>query len=139
MNEWINDDKSVYIHEDLAYKITCYINLGLIEADECRKNLGVENDKSFRIEREIIAIIMKIVAKENIIRQYQILGLPYRVDLSFVDHKLVIEIDEDGHPYYENDETRQKLIENHGFTFITINPDPDHDAGFNLDVDIAKI
>ena len=82
---------------------------------------------------------MKLFAKENIVRQNQILGLPFRVDLCFVDHKLVIEIDEDGHPYYENDETRQKLIGNLGFTFITINPDPDPDAGFDLDVQIAKI
>ena len=47
-------------------------------------------------------------------------GLPYRVDLCFVCHKLVIEIDEDGHFYYKNDETRQKLIENLGFTFIKL-------------------
>ena len=57
----------------------------------------------------------------------------------FFDHKLKIEIDEDDHPYYENDETIQKLIENHGFTFVRINPDPDPDAGFDLYVEIAKI
>ena len=65
---------------------------------------------------KIIAIIMKIFAKEKMVRQYQVLGLPYRTDLCFVDHKLGIEIDEDGHSYFENDETRQNLIENHGFT-----------------------
>ena len=43
--QWINDDKNVYIHEHLAYKLICYINLGLIEADEFTKSLGVENDK----------------------------------------------------------------------------------------------
>ena len=70
---------------------------------------------------------MKISAKENMIRQYQIPGLPYRVYLCFVAHKLLTEIDEDGHPYYENDENdeRQKLKENIDFTFIRINPDPD--------------
>ena len=41
----------------------------MIEANEFRKNLGVENDKSIRIEREIIAIIMKIFAEENMVRQ----------------------------------------------------------------------
>ena len=101
----------------------------MIKADEFRKNLGVENDKSIRIEREIITIIMKILTKENMVRQYQILGLPYRVDLRFVDHKFVIQIDDDGHPYYGNDKPRQKLIECHGFTFIRINPDPDTDVG----------
>ena len=49
----------------------------------------------------------------------------------------MIETDEDGHPYYENNETRQKLIESLGFTFIRINPDPD--ASFDLDFEIAKI
>ena len=127
--KWIYDDKSLYIRENLDYRLIHYINLPVVEADEFRKNLGVENDKSIRIEREIITIIMKILTKENMVKQYQILGLPYRVDLRFVDHKFVIEIDEDGHPYYGNDKPRQKLIEFHGFTFIRINPDPDPDAG----------
>ena len=73
------------------------------------------------------------------VRQYQIPGLLYGVDLCFVAHKLIIEIDEDGYFYYENDEIRQKLIENLGFTFIRINPDSDLNAGFDLDVEIAKI
>ena len=51
----------------------------------------------------------------------------------------MIEIYKDCHPYYENDETRQKLIENLGFTFIRINSDSDPDAGFDLDVEITKI
>ena len=80
---------------------------------------------------------MKIFAKENMVRPYQILKLPFRVYLCFFDHRLVIEIDEHGHPYYENDEKRQKLIKNLGFSFIRINPDPD--ASFDLDAEIAKI
>ena len=81
MGQRINDDKSVYIREDLAYKLIHYIILGVKEADEFRKNLGGENDKSIRIEREVIAVIKKIFAKESMVRQYQIIGLPYRVDL----------------------------------------------------------
>ena len=139
-NEWDeDDDKSVYICEDLACRIIRYTNLGVIETDEFRTNLGIKKDQSIRIEREIIATIMKIFAKEKMVRQYQIPGLRYLVSLCFAYHKLVIEIDEDGHPYYENDETRQKLIENLGFSFIRINSDPDPDAGFDLDVEIAKI
>ena len=69
MAEWINDDKSVYIRENLAYKLFRYINPGVPEADEFRKNLGVENDKSIGIERKIKAIVMKIFAKENMVRQ----------------------------------------------------------------------
>ena len=36
-------------------------------------------------------------------RQDKIDGLPYGVDLCFVNHKLVIEVDEDGHRYYRED------------------------------------
>ena len=82
---------------------------------------------------------MKIFAKENMVRQYQVPGLLYRVDLHFLVHKLVREFDEDGIPYYNNDEIRQKLIEDHGFNFIRIKPEPDPDAGFDVDVEISKI
>ena len=58
--------------------------------------------------------------------------------MCFIAHKLIIKIDEDVHLYHENNEIRQTLIENLGFTFIKINPDPDPDAGFNLDVEIVK-
>ena len=94
MGKWTNDDKIVYIREVLAYKIIRYSNLDVIEAHEFRKNLGIKNYQSIRIEREVIATIKKIFAKENTVRQYQVLKLPFRVDLCFVDHKLVIEIDE---------------------------------------------
>ena len=36
-------------------------------------------------------------------RQYKTDGLPYGVDLCFVNRKLVIEVDEDGPPYYHED------------------------------------
>ena len=117
----IDDNKSVYVCEDLVYKSICYINFGVIEANEFRKNLGVENDQSIQIEREIIAIITKIFAKEIMVRQYKIPGLHY-VDLCFVAQKAVIEVAEDNYLYYENDQIKQKSIEDHGFTLIRINP-----------------
>ena len=64
MSQWISDDKSVYICEDLAYKIIRYFNLGVIEADEFGKNLSVKNDQPIRLEREMIATIMKIFAQK---------------------------------------------------------------------------
>ena len=39
------DDKCVDIREDLAYKIIRYTNLGVIEAGEFRKNLGITNNQ----------------------------------------------------------------------------------------------
>ena len=56
----------------------------------------------------------------------------------FIVHKVVIEVDEDGHIYYDEVKHQmwQKLIENLGFTFIRISPDVEK---FDLDVEIAKI
>ena len=88
-----DDDKSVYLNEDFAYKLIRCIDPGVTEANKFRKNLGVENNKSIWLEREIIAIIVKIFAKENMVRQYQVPGLLYRVDSRFVAHKLVREFD----------------------------------------------
>ena len=78
MDKWIDDNKSVHVCQDLVY------NPGVKEANEFRKNLGVENENSIRIEREMIAIIIKIFAKEIMVRQYIIPGLPYHVNLCFV-------------------------------------------------------
>ena len=81
---------------------------------------------------------MEIFAKEIKVRQYKIDGLPYEVDLCFIVQKLVIEVDEDDHIHYDEGkhQIRQNLIENHGFTFIIINPDIEN---LNLDVEIVKI
>ena len=37
VNQWIDDDKSVYIREDLAYNLIRYSNLCVLRADEFRK------------------------------------------------------------------------------------------------------
>ena len=81
---------------------------------------------------------MKIFAKEFMVRQYKIDGIPYEVDLCFIVHKLMIQIDEDGHVYYDTEkfQIRQKLTENLGFTFLRINPDVENP---DLDTEIAKI
>ena len=68
-SQWINEDKSVYICEDLAYKLIRYINLGVVEAVEFRKSLAITNSQSIQIETEMVAIIMKIFAKEIMVRQ----------------------------------------------------------------------
>ena len=48
MDKWIDDNKGVYVREGLAYKLIRYIDQGVIEANEFRKNFGFENDKSKR-------------------------------------------------------------------------------------------
>ena len=58
---------NVYICENLAYKIIHYTNLDAIKADEFRNNLGVKVDQSIWIERKMIAIVIKIFAKESML------------------------------------------------------------------------
>ena len=43
--------------------------------------------------------MMKIFAKESMVRQNKTDGLSFEVDLCFIVHKLVVEIDGDGHVY----------------------------------------
>ena len=101
MSQWINDDKRVYICEDPAYNLICYSNLGLIKTDKTRKNLGISNNQSIRRERKIIAKVIKISAAKSMARQYKIEGLSFEVDLCFLVHRIIVEIDEDGHLLYD--------------------------------------
>ena len=80
---------------------------------------------------------MKIFAKEIMVKQYKINGLTW-CWFVFIVHKVVIEVDEDGHIYYDEVKHQiwQKLIENLGFIFIRISPDVEK---FDLDAEIAKI
>ena len=72
------------------------------------------------------------------VRQHEVPRLPYEIDLCLIVHKLVTEVDEDGHVYYgeEKHQIRQKLIENLGFIFIRINPNVEK---FDLNVEMANI
>ena len=135
MGQWIDDNKSVYIYADLAYNLICYNKLCVIKVDEFRKNVRILNNQSIRREREIILIIMEVFARESMARQYKIDGLPYDVNLCFIVHKLIVEVDKDVYVYYheEQHQIRQTLIENLGFTFIRINADVE-----NFDPDLCK-
>ena len=83
----------MYIFEDLACNLIRYNNLGIIKAHEFRKNLGITNIQSIQRERNIKAIVMREFARENMVRQYKIYGLSFEVDLNFLVHKLIIEVD----------------------------------------------
>ena len=139
MNQWIDDDKSIYLREDLTFNLIRFTNLGVTKADELRKNLWILNNQSIRRERKIIAITMKIFIMESTMRQYKSMFYSsYNVDLRFTGHKLKVEIDEDWHVYYDEEkrQIRQKLIENLCFTFIRITLDVEN---FDLNVKIAGI
>ena len=83
----------MYIFEDLGCNLIRYNNLGIKKAHEFRKNLGITNIQSIQRERNIKAIVMREFAKENMVRQYKIYGLSFEVDLNFLVHKLIIEVD----------------------------------------------
>ena len=68
MGQWIDDNKSVSVREDLAYNLICYINTLVIKTDEFKKKNGITNNQSARRETDIIATIMKVFAKENMVR-----------------------------------------------------------------------
>ena len=71
MDKWTEDKKNVYVRKDLVYNLICFTNLGVIEADELREDLGITHSQQIRIEREIIALIMTIFAKEIMVSQYK--------------------------------------------------------------------
>ena len=101
MGQWIDDNKSVYIRQNLPYNLIHYNNLGVIEADKFRKNLKIQKNQPVRIEREIIPKIMKLFTKESTAWHYKIDGLPFEVDLCFLAHKLIGKVHEYGHVYYD--------------------------------------
>ena len=59
------------------------------------------------------------------VRQSKIDGVFFEVNLCFLVHQLITEVDGIGHIYYDEEkhQIRQKLIENLPFTSIRINPD----------------
>ena len=80
---------------------------------------------------------MTLFGAEEIILQHNVLG--YRFDAYFLEHKLAIEVDEQGHNDRDSDYEiiRQRAIEKEiGCEFIRINP-PKED--FNIFVEIGKI
>ena len=73
---------------------------------------------------------MSLFDGENMLKQYDILS--YSIDLYFYDHKLAIEIDENGHSNRSIDYRikRQKATEQElGCKFVRIDPDKEH---FNI-------
>ena len=90
-----------------------------------------------RKEQSILTKIMKVLASEEILLQYYLLG--YRIDLYFLKHKLAIEIDEKGHKdknKYKEVERRKAIEKNLDFKFIRIKSD---EKDLDVYVEIVKI
>ena len=81
------------------------------------------NYKKITKEQEHICAIKRAFKSENTITQYKI--KIYRVDLIFIDFKLIIECDEFNHSNrdIEYEQKRTEIIEELGYSFIRFNPD----------------
>ena len=102
MSQWIDDEKSAYnlIHySDLRCNKNRWIQ---------KKSWNLKQNQSIHRERDIIAKIRRIFAAESMKRKYKIDGLPFEVGLCFVVHKFIVEIDEDGHVYYDEEKHQIK-------------------------------
>ena len=71
--------------------------------------------------------------RQKVIQQYRV--EKYFIDLYFLDHKLGIEIDENGH-LDRLEQEREETINNSGITLIRINPDKE---GFDISIKIGEI
>ena len=96
-----------------------------------------QHDPIMTKEQSILSKIVTLFAAEEIILQHNVLG--YRIDAYFLKHKLVIEVDEQGHNgrdiSYEIE--RLKALEKElGCEFIRINSAK---KNFNIFVEIGKI
>jgi hypothetical protein len=87
------------------------------------------------IEPETLQPIMKVFQKHAVIQQCSV-G-PYFIDLYFVNEKIAVECDEEGHRWKrDSDAIRQQFIEQQlGCRFIRYEP---HSPGFDI-LDIIKL
>ena len=95
-----------------------------------------ENEVSESKEYSIIKLIKKIIKRQKIIDQYRV--KKYFIDLYFPEHKLGIEIDENGHldRLKIKEQKREETIKNLGISLIRINHDIE---GFDIDDEISEI
>ena len=95
-----------------------------------------ENEIFESKEYSIIKQIKKVFIKQKMIDQYRI--DKYFIDLYFLEHKLEIEVDENGHLDRLNFQeiTREETIKNLDITLIEINPDKE---GFDIFDEISEI
>ena len=103
---------------------------------DCRATPAVgfnNHDPIMTQEQSILSKIVTLVAAEEIILQYNLLG--YRIDSYFPKYKLAIEFDEQGRNDRDIDYEieRQKAIKKElGCIFIRINPAKENINTFNI-------
>ena len=102
-----------------------------------RQLLAFKENKIFETkEYSVIKQIKKVFIRQKMTDQYKV--DKYFIDLFFLDHKLGIEINENGH-FYRYDikkQEREETIKNKSIALIRINPDKE---GFNIFIKIGEI
>ena len=99
--------------------------------------MGFKQNEVFQSEKySIIKQLKKVFIKQKIIEQYRV--EKYFIHLYFLDHKLGIEIDENGQldRLKIKEQKRQETTKNLGITLIRINPDKE---GFDIFIKIGEI
>ena len=117
--------------ETILLSPTCFDQLRLQMFFSSKRHIPEFNDVSVKVlkryapkEQEILDFVCRVYSKFSSKREYK--HNTYRIDLYFIDHKLAIECDENGHKHY--DQNKEKIRERFlakelGCRFIRFNPD----------------
>ena len=107
------------------------------QRENFRQLFGFQESEIYeRKEYLIVKQIKKVFKRQKIIEQYRV--KKYFIDLSFPEHKLGIEIDENGHTDRSEikEQEREETIKNAVILLIRINPDK---KGFDIFDEISEI
>ena len=107
------------------------------QRENFRQLFGFQESEIYeRKEYLIVKQIKKVFKRQKIIEQYRV--EKYFIDLSFPEHKLGIEIDENGHTDRSEikEQEREEAIKNAVILLIRINPDKE---GFDIFDEISEI
>ena len=148
INKNLKGKRSKYCRNDIAEKIikncrgvkSSNDGINRLDKEKQRENFrqlaGFKENEVFESkEYSIIKQIKKVFIRQSMIDQYKV--EIYFIDLYFPDHKLGIEIDENGHfdRLKIKEQKREETIKNLGFTHIRINPDKE---GFDIFIKMVK-
>jgi len=115
---------SIFINENgLRYIICSSRNPKTIEIAKLL-NINIVEHKALSKETDTLSKIMKVFKKEKMELQYTVFN--YRIDLYFIDYKIAVECDENGHKNRdeEYEKTRQYEITNElKCNWVRYNPD----------------
>ena len=129
-------DGFIYIYEELSLKIIMKSRVPTVV--ELKTKLGLnQRDLTITKEHSVLAKIMKKLTSENILLQHSVLS--YKIDFYFLEFKLAIEIDANGHKggNIDYEIRRQKAIEKErDWEFIRSKLG---EKNFDMDIRIDKI